>query len=32
MGEAGDVEVAGLDIQGVQPHVQLTGNLDGESL
>ena len=27
VGEAGDVEVTGLDIQGVQTDIQLTGNL-----
>ena len=32
VGEAGDVEVAGLDIEGIQTGLQLTWNLDGESL
>ena len=32
VGEAGDIEVAGLDVEGVQAGVQLAGNLDGESL
>ena len=32
VGEAGDIEVAGLDVEGVKAGVQLAGNLDGESL
>ena len=30
--EAGDIEVAGLDIKGVEAHIQPAGYLDGESL
>ena len=32
VGEAGDIEVACLDIKWIQPHIKLTGDLDGESL
>ena len=32
VGEAGDVEVAGLDVQGVEGDLQLAGGADCESL